>query len=81
MMGICDLNQPHRFEMRESTSFAIALLRNEPLEQAFEETAQTRIEIEPLQTIQDEIMRRLIEVLLYEMRGGFQSGAWKEPRP
>jgi AraC family transcriptional regulator len=76
MMGICELNQPHRFEMRNPASFAIVLLRNELLEQAIEDTRQTRTELKPLQTVQDEIMRHLMEVLLYEMRGGFESGAF-----
>ena len=75
-MAICEHNQPRHFAMRNPTSFAIVLLRTELLEQVIEERRQERIELQPHQTIQDEIMFRLMEILLYEMRGGFQSGGF-----
>jgi AraC family transcriptional regulator len=74
--AICKLNQAHRFELRNSTSFAIVLLQKEVLEQTLGDKRRVPLELRPLQTLQDEIMRNLMEVLLYEMRGGFRNGAF-----
>jgi AraC family transcriptional regulator len=72
--AICKLNQAHRIELRSSTSFAIVLLRNELLEQTLGDNRHAPVELQSLQTLRDEIMRNLMEALLYEMRGGFRSG-------
>jgi AraC family transcriptional regulator len=76
MTTICEFNQPRRLEMRNSTSYAIVLLRNEILEQALQDSRQPRVELQERYHLQDETMRHLIEVLLHEKRQGFQSGAF-----
>ncbi len=75
MTTICEFNQPRRLEMRNSTSYAIVLLRNEILEQVLHDSRQPRVELQKRYHLQDETMRHLIEVLLHEKRQGFQSGA------
>jgi AraC family transcriptional regulator len=62
--------------MRNPASLAIVLLRNEILEQALDESRQPRVELQARYGLQDQIMRHLMEVLLYEKRQGFQSGAF-----
>lgn len=73
---ICKFNQARRLEMRNSTSFAIVLLRSEILEQALHDRRQPRVELQERYHLQDETTRHLIEVLLHEKRQGFQSGAF-----
>lgn len=75
-MAICEFNQPRRLEMRNPTSFAIVRLRNEILEQALHGSRQPRVELQERDGLQDQTMRHLIEVLVYEKRQGFQSGAF-----
>jgi AraC family transcriptional regulator len=76
MTTICEFNQARRLEMRNSTSYAIVLLRNEILEQALHDSRQPRVELQKRYHLQDETLRHLIEVLLHEKRQGFQSGAF-----
>jgi AraC family transcriptional regulator len=75
-MAICEFNQPRCAEMRNPTSFAIVLLRNEILEQALHDSRQPRVELQERDGLQDQVMRYLIEVLLHEKRQDFQSGAF-----
>lgn len=75
-LSICEFNQPRRLEMRSPASVAIVLLRNEILEQALSDTRQPRVELQERHALQDHTMRRLMEILLYEKRQGFQSGAF-----
>lgn len=76
MTSICEFNQPRRLEIRNSTRYAIVLLRNEILEQAPHDTRPRRVELPARYHFQDETIRHLIEVLLHEQRQGFQSGAF-----
>jgi len=73
---ICKFNQVRRLEMRNSTSFAVVLLRNEILEQALQDSRRGRVELQERYHLTDETTRHLIEVLLHEKRQGFQSGAF-----
>jgi len=75
-MSICEFNQPRHLEMRNPTRVAIVLLQNEILEQALHDSRQPRIELQERHGLQDQTMRRLMEILLYEKRQGFQSGAF-----
>lgn len=75
-LSICEFNQPRRMEMRNPASIAIVLLRNEILEQALRDSRQPRVELPARHGLQDQIMRHLVEILLYEKRHGFQSGAF-----
>ena len=74
--SICKFNQARRLEMRNSTSFAIVLLRNEILEPALQDIRQPRVELQERYHLHDETTRQLIEVLLHEKRQGFRSGAF-----
>lgn len=75
-LSICEFNQPRRMEMRNPASIAIVLLRNEILEQALHDSRQPRAELQEGDGLQDQTMRHLMEILLYEKRQGFQSGAF-----
>lgn len=75
MTTICAINEPRRLEMRNPTSYAIVLMRNEILEQALHDTRQPRVELQQRYHLRDETLRHLIEALLHEKRQGFQSGA------
>jgi AraC family transcriptional regulator len=63
-------------EMRNPASVALVLLRNEILEQALHDSRQSRVELRERHGLQDQTMRHLMEILLYEKRQGFQSGAF-----
>jgi AraC family transcriptional regulator len=52
------------------------VLRNEILDQTLLDSRQPRVELQERQGLQDQTMRRLMEILLYEKRQGFQSGAF-----
>jgi AraC family transcriptional regulator len=75
-LSICEFNQPRRLEMRNPASIALVLLRNEILEQALHDSRQPRVELRERHGLQDQTMRQLMEILLYEKRQGFQSGAF-----
>ena len=75
-LSICEFNRPRRMEMRNPASVACALLRNEILEQALHDSRQPRVELQERHGLQDQTMRRLMEILLYEKRQGFQSGVF-----
>ena len=63
-------------EMRNPASVSLVLLRNEILEQALHDSRQPRVELQEGHGLQDQTMRHLMEILLYEKRRGFQSGAF-----
>ena len=75
MTTICAFNEPRRLEIRDPTSYALVLLRNEILEQALDDSRLPRVELQARYHVQDETIRHLIEVLLHEKRQGFQNGA------
>jgi AraC family transcriptional regulator len=75
-LSICEFNQPRRMEMQNPANVALVLLRNEILEQTLRDSRQQRVELEERHGLQDHNMRRLLEILLYERRQGFQSGAF-----
>ncbi len=75
-LSICEFNQPRHMEMRNPASVALVLLRNEILEQALQDSRQPRVELRERHALQDQSMRHLMEILLYEKRRGFQSGAF-----
>jgi AraC family transcriptional regulator len=75
-LSICEFNQPRRMEMRNPANIALVLLRNEILEQALRDSRQPRVELLERHGLQDQTMRHLMEILLYEKRQGFQSGAF-----
>jgi AraC family transcriptional regulator len=75
-LSICEFNQPRHMEMRNPASVSLVLLRNEILEQALHDSRQPRVELQEGHGLQDQTMRHLMEILLYEKRQGFQSGAF-----
>jgi AraC family transcriptional regulator len=76
-LSICEFNQPRRMEMRNPANVAVVLLQNEILEQTLRDnTRQPRVEVQERHGLQDHNMRRLMEILLYEKRQGFPSGAF-----
>jgi AraC family transcriptional regulator len=75
-LSICEFNQPRHLEMRNPASVALVLLRNEMLEQTLYDSRQPRVELRERHGLQDHNMRHLMEILLYEKRQGFQSGAF-----
>ena len=75
-LSICEFNQPRHLEMRNAANVALVLLRNEILEQALHDSRQPRVELRERHGLQDQTMRHLMEILLYEKRQDFQSGAF-----
>jgi AraC family transcriptional regulator len=76
-LSICEFNQPRRMEMRNPANVALVLLQNEILEQALHDNRrQPRVELQERHGLQDHNMRHLMEILLYEKRQGFPSGAF-----
>jgi AraC family transcriptional regulator len=75
-MSICEFNQPRRSEMRNPASVALVFLRNEILKQTVHDSRQPRVELQERHGLQDQTMRHLMEILLYEKRQGFQSGGF-----
>ena len=75
-LSICEFNQPRRMEMRNPASVALVHLRNEILRRALRENfRQPRVAVQERHGLQDHNMRRLMEILLYEKRRDFPSGA------
>jgi len=74
-LSICEFNQPRYTEMRNPANVALVLLRNEILEQALHDSPHPRVELLERHGLRDQTMRRLMEILLYEKRQGFQGGA------
>ena len=74
-IGICELNQSKTFDLRNDTSFGVVLLRKNALDRIGQESGFTIPELQARDTIDDPILRSLIEVLLREKNEGFQNGA------
>jgi len=75
-LSICEFNQPRRMEMRNPANVALVLLRNEILEQALQDSRQSRVELQERHGLQDQTMRQLMEILRDEKRREFQNGAF-----
>jgi AraC family transcriptional regulator len=75
-LSICEFNQPRHMEMRNPAKVALVVLRNEILEQTLHDGRKPRVELQERHALQDHNLRRLMEILLYERRHGFQSGAF-----
>jgi AraC family transcriptional regulator len=74
-IAICEFDQPRRFEMRDGAEFAIVLMRNEVLEQALQGNRRGRAELQDRDVLEDLTLRNMMEILLREKRGNFQSGS------
>ena len=74
-IGICELNQSKTFDLRNDTSFGIVLLQQSALDRIGQESGFIIPELQARDTIDDPILRNLVEVLLQEKSEGFQSGA------
>lgn len=74
-VAICELNQAKTFAMRTNAEIAIVLLRTDALERVGLETGFISSGLQVHETLQDPTLRRLLEVLLYEKRNGFQNGS------
>jgi AraC family transcriptional regulator len=75
-LSICEFNQSRQMEMRNPANIALVHLRNEILEQTLQDSRHPRVDLQERHGLQDHNMRRLMEILLYERRQGFQSGAF-----
>jgi AraC family transcriptional regulator len=67
-VAICEPDQPRVFEFQDAAKFGFVLIRPKALEYA-------SLQLEPHDTLDDPVLRRFIEVLLLEKRGGFPGGS------
>src|SRR5215813_12287036 len=74
-VSICELNQPKTFDLRNDARFGIVLLQQKALDRIGQESGFTVPELQARETIDDPILRSLVEVLLREKNEGSQSGA------
>jgi AraC family transcriptional regulator len=74
-VAICELNQPKIFDMRNEAKFAIVILQRHAVERIGQESGFITPELQPRETIDDQTMRRLVEILLREKHEGFQNGS------
>ena len=74
-VSICELNQSKTFDLRNDTRFGIVLLQKTALDRIGQESGFVIPELQARETIDDPILRNLVEVLLHEKSEGFQSGA------
>jgi AraC family transcriptional regulator len=74
-IGICELNQSITFDLRNDTRFGIILLLQGALDRMGQESGFVIPEIQARETIDDPILRGLIEVLLHEKNEGFRNGS------
>jgi AraC family transcriptional regulator len=75
-LSICEFNQPRNMDMRNPANVALVLLQEEILGQALRDSGQLRVELQERHGLQDHNMRHLMEVLVYEKRHAFPSGAF-----
>jgi len=73
-VAICEFDRERVFEARDAAKFAVFLLRNEALEQMRHEGRRVRTELQVHEIFQDATLHRLLDVVVHERRGGFQSG-------
>jgi AraC family transcriptional regulator len=74
-ISICELNQSRILNLRNDTRFGIVLLQQKALDRIGQETGFVIPELQVRETIDDPILRSLIEILLHEKNKGFQNGA------
>jgi AraC family transcriptional regulator len=74
-ISICELNQSKTFDLRNDAKFGIVLLQRNALDRIGQESGFVIPELQAHETIDDPILRNLVEVLLHEKSEGFQSGA------
>ena len=74
-IGICELNQSRTFDLRNDTRFGIVLLQQNALDRVGQDSGFVIPELQAHDTIDDPILRNLVEVLLREKNEGFRSGA------
>jgi AraC family transcriptional regulator len=72
--SICELNQSKTFDLRNDARFGIVFLQKNALDQIGQEAGFIIPELQPRETIDDPILRSLVEVLLHEKNEGFQNG-------
>lgn len=74
-ISICELNQSRTLDLRNDTRFGIVLLQQKALDRIGQETGFVIPELQVRETIDDPILRSLVEILLHEKNEGFQNGA------
>jgi AraC family transcriptional regulator len=74
-ISICELNQSKTFDLRNDARFGIVLLQKNALDRIGQESGFIIPELQARETIDDPILRSLVEVLLREKNEGFQNGA------
>jgi AraC family transcriptional regulator len=73
-ISICELNQSKTFDLRNDASFGIVLLQKSALDRIGQESGFIIPELQARETVDDPILRSLVEVLLREKNQGFQNG-------
>ena len=74
-ISICEVNQSKTFDLRNDTRFGIVLLQRNALDRIGQESGFIIPELQPRETIDDPILRSLVEVLLHAKNDGFRNGA------
>ena len=74
-ISICELNQSKTFDLRNDARFGIVLLQQNALDRIGLESGFVIPELQACETMEDPILRSLVEVLLREKNEGFQNGA------
>ena len=74
-ISICELNRSKTFDLRNDARFGVVLLQRNALDRIGQESGYSIPELQAHDTIDDPILRNLIEVLLHEKDEGFQNGA------
>lgn len=74
-ISICELNQSRTLDLRNDTRFGIVLLQQKALDRIGQESGFIIPELQVRETIDDPILRSLVEILLHEKNEGFQNGA------
>jgi AraC family transcriptional regulator len=74
-ISICELNQSKTFDLRNDARFGIVLLQKHALDRIGQESGFVIPELQARETINDPILRSLVQVLLHEKNEGFQNGA------
>jgi AraC family transcriptional regulator len=74
-ISICELNRSKTFDLGNDTRFGVVLLQRNALDRIGQESGYSIPELQAHDTIDDPILRNLIEVLLHEKDEGFQNGA------
>ena len=65
-ISICELNQSKTFDLRNDARFGIVLLQKNALDRIGQESGLIIPELQARETIDDPILRSLVEVLLHE---------------